>query len=129
MEKEAAPTVFPKNPTEMGIHLAYIRRDVDEMKKQNEASSRDIQAALKELVDRTPTRKEFDELKNEVSKKADSSDKQNEIIEGLVGDRKWAIGALTVLIFLQGALILLAKLYIQNVVRDTLSAYNIKVEN
>lgn len=104
----------------MGIHLGYIRRDMDEMKKNQDASHREIQSTLKELLDKSPTRKEFDEVKQNV-------DRHQELVESLRGDRKWVIGAVSVLIFLQGALVLLAKLYIENVVSHALSMYNISI--
>ncbi len=129
---ESAPTVFPVSPSDIGIHVAYIRRDIDQIKKDHSDAHKELQSTLKELVDNTPTRGEFEDLKTLVGTKANTIDKQQEAIDAIKGDRKWIMGAAAVLILLQGALMLLARLYIQSVVTETiktsLAQFNITVQ-
>ncbi len=130
--KETAPTVFPSAPAEIGIHIAYIRRDIDQIKKDHSDAHKELQSTLKDLVEKTPSRGEFEDLKKLVDTKANTIDKQQEAIDGIRGDRKWIMGAAAVLILLQGALLLLARLYIESVVgsslKSALSAYNIIIQ-
>lgn len=112
---------------ELNIHVAYIREKMNTNNSERKSDMLEIKTRLKELVDSSPSRIEFDDLRRDVNKSEVILERQVNLTEALRGDRKWAIGAITILIFLQGALILLARLYIENVVRTTLSAYDIKV--
>lgn len=125
MEEKPLAPISPMAADQMPTHMAYLRRDVDTLAKNSESSFKELKESLKELVSKSPTRQEFEDLKKEVVNSSAS-------LETLKGDKKWVMGAAAVLILLQGAILFSARLYIKNMVqeslKDALSAYNITVE-
>lgn len=130
MEDKKENTNVPNGSSlkELSIHIEYIRDRINLNNQERKSDMVEIKGTLKELVEKTPTRSEYLELQKDVASNIALTKLNTDTIDSLRGDRKWAIGALSVLIILQGALVLLAKLYIENIVRETLSAYNIEVK-
>ncbi len=68
------PPVEPENTHNVGVHLSYIRRDLDTLTQNQVKNAEETQRILKEIRDGVPSRKEFDELRGHVDNKAVSSD-------------------------------------------------------
>lgn len=112
MEQESSK---PVTVSELAIHLGYIKTGLDKIEKQ-----------IENIGVKFATQEEFIDLKDEV--------KEHRInIDLLLGDRKYFLGALAVLVALQGGIIYFTKAYITNeinssvdsLVQKVLSTYNI----
>lgn len=113
MKEDSKPTTIP----ELSIHLGYIKVSLEEIKEQ-----------IRNVGNKFCTQEDFNDLKEEV--------KEHRInIDSLLGDRKYFLGALAVLVALQGGIIYFAKMYITNEINanvelsieKVLSTYNIGI--
>lgn len=109
----------PVTVSELAIHIGYIKTGLDKIEKRIES-----------IGNKFATQEEFIDLKDEV--------KDHEIsINSILGDRKYFLGALAVLVALQGGIIYFAKMYITNEINSSveisvqriLSTYNITNES
>lgn len=67
------PPIEPDTHNNVGIHLSYIRRDLDTLTQNQVKNAEETQRILKEIRDGAPSRKEFDELRGHVDSKASST--------------------------------------------------------
>lgn len=68
------PPVETDAHNNVGVHLSYIRRDLDALTQNQVKNAEETQKLLKEIRDGVPSRKEFDELRGHVDGKAGGGD-------------------------------------------------------
>ena len=91
----------PATVSELAIHLGYIKSSLEEIKEQ-----------IKNIGTKFASQEEFIELRDVVKTQGASISKYLE-------DRKWVLGFIACLIFLQGGIIYFAKNYISNEIANS----------
>ncbi len=71
---------------DIGVHLSYIRRDIDEIKHTQAAHMTEIKAELHELKGAYVTRPEFKEMRDDLEKKVsrEEFDPVKRVVYGVV---------------------------------------------
>ncbi len=95
---------------QMGVHIAYMREGIDELK-----------SSMRQIKESSPTKAEMAEVKVQVmSLRSD--------VDSLKGDRKYILGAASIIVFLWGALWIWGGKIIDSTVRDILAEYEITIK-
>lgn len=102
MEDQKTPAPIPIQG-DVGVHLAYIRRDIDTIKKNQEDGMKDLKSDIKDLKDGYVSHAEFNDLKNDVDKsmiRREEFDPIKKLVYGMVALVLVAfVGGLIVLVF------------------------------
>ena len=98
------------DPKELSIHMKYIRQDIN-----------DIKNVMKEMQATSPTKEEVSKI-----------DARLVVVEGHVeslrGDRKYILGAASLIVLLWGAMAMFASLYVDSRIRTVLAEYEVTLK-
>lgn len=72
--ENSPPPVEVITPQNMTVHIAYMRRDLDELTRNFKDTSKAQTELLQQIRDNSPSRKEFEELRTHVEAKASDSE-------------------------------------------------------
>lgn len=70
----SAPPIEAVTPQNMPVHMAYMRRDLDTLKHDFKEVAKTQTDLLTQIRDNTPSRKEFEEMREHIYAKADDNE-------------------------------------------------------
>lgn len=115
--KLISPTTLP----EVGIVIGFMWEKLREIQTDHKEGHALLNQKLEELVEKSPTRTEFEQLKKEVAGHAVN-------ITTFLSDRKVLMVIGTIIVGLQVIIGLFFRLYVGSVVDDKISSYNIETK-
>jgi len=107
--------------TTLQVQMTDVKEQIEKVERKMDRGFDDVKTVIKELQVASPT-------KDEVSRMDARLTVAEATLDSLAGDRKWVMGAASLIVLLWGAMALFAGLYVDSRVRTVLAEYEVTLK-